>query len=342
MSAFFEGMTLFPIPTLLAAIALLIVVLGKGADLLVEEAVNLASRWNVPTMLIGATIVSLGTTLPEAAVSVMAAMEGEPDIALGNAVGSVICDTGLILGLATLLSPLPLKRDLVNRQGWLQFGAGCLLIVSCIPFLSLGNMLSTGGHLPRFMGIIFLLLLSLYLWFSIRWTKNETDYEIDADQRMTPPVSALRCLIKLILGITLVVVASHLLIPLVSVTALRLNIPQGIISATLVAFGTSLPELVTAIAAVRKQHGELAVGNVIGADILNVLFVAGASASVTHPGLLAPPHFFKVLFPSMFAVLVVFRLAIVFSGSQLKRPFGAVLVGTYLITTYVSYAHFIE
>jgi cation:H+ antiporter len=146
-------------------------------------------------------------------------------------------------------------------------------------------------------------------------------------------------IVKLVGGILLVVLASHLLIPVVRVTALRLAIPQGIVSATIVAFGTSLPELVTAIAAVSKGHGELAVGNVIGADILNVLFVAGASASVTQPGLAAPPHFFSILFPAMFFILVTFRLAVVFSGPNLKRSFGLVLLGCYLLTTYYSYSH---
>jgi cation:H+ antiporter len=146
-------------------------------------------------------------------------------------------------------------------------------------------------------------------------------------------------MIRLLLGVCLVIVASQLLIPIVRTTALCLSIPQGIISATLVALGTSLPELVRAITAVRKHHGELAVGNVIGADILNILFVAGASAGVTSQGLLAPPHFFTVLFPAMFFILVVFRLTILLSGDKLKRSFGVALLGAYLVTTYVSYAH---
>jgi cation:H+ antiporter len=328
----------WPIFALLAAIGMLIVILGKGADLLVEEAVRLSFHWNLPTIVVGATIVSLGTTLPEAAVSVMAALKGEPDIALGNAVGSVICDTGLILGLATLMSPLPLKRNMVNRQGWLQFAAGCLLIVSCIPFFSLHDTFTKGGMLPRFMGVFFLLLLLFYLWFSFRFAKHEPQTATETHPLVHVQVSGLICFLKLMLGIGLVVTASHLLIPIVRVTAVRLNIAQGIVSATLVAFGTSLPELVTAITAVRKGHGELAVGNVIGADILNVLFVAGASASVSAPGLLAPPLFFTVLFPAMFFLLVVFRLAVRYSGERLKRPYGVVLLGTYVLATYVSYA----
>ena len=329
----------WPLPGLLAVIALLILVLGKGADLLVEEAVRLARRWRVPTLLIGATLVSLGTTLPEAAVSVLAAIKGEPDIALGNAVGSVICDTGLILGVATLLSPLPLKRSIVNGQGWLQFGAGCLLILSCIPFFSLKDAFSTGGTLPRFMGVFFLFLLALYLWFSLRWAQQASPTRVPNTRTPDTQSPAIAVLLKLALGISMVVIASHILIPFVRVTAHQCHIAPGIVSATIVAFGTSLPELVTAITAVRKGHGDLAVGNVIGADILNVLFVAGASASVSAPGLFAPPHFYKVMFPAMFFVLVVFRLAVMFSGDRLKRSYGLVLLAAYLVTTTISYTH---
>ena len=110
------------------------------------------------------------------------------------------------------------------------------------------------------------------------------------------------------------------------------------IAATLVAFGTSLPELVTAVAAARKGHGEIAVGNVIGADILNVLFVAGASAAVTRGGLAADGHFFRVLFPMMLLLLIVFRIGVVFSRDRMKRGFGAILLAAYGIYLLVSYS----
>ncbi|MEC9258706.1 MAG: sodium:calcium antiporter, partial [Candidatus Poribacteria bacterium] len=265
---------------------------GKGADILVEEAVDLSEKWGVPKVLIGATIVSLGTTLPEAVVSVLAAAKGMPDLALGNAVGSIICDTGLILGIAAIISPLPLNRKMVNRQGWLQFGAGLLLVVSCLPFssLSLKTIFDVGGQLPQFLGFIFLILLVGYLWFTIRWsTSSETETE---EPEIDHGSNTILALTKLVFGIALVVISSWILIPAVREAAGRINVPQSIIAATLVAFGTSLPELVTAVTAARKGHGELAIGNVIGADILNVLFVAGASAAITSGGLIAPPHFF--------------------------------------------------
>lgn len=323
--------------TLLTAIAFLIFVLGTGADMMVDAAVELSRRWGVPQSVVGATIVSLGTTFPECAVSVAAAIQGEPDIALGNAVGSIICDTGLILGLANCMAPLPLDRQVVGRQGWIQLGAGILLVVSCFPFAAPAAAFVQGGRLPRPMGLAFLLLLALYIVFSVRWSRAADT----AGGTEEPPVAVRtgRTLLRLAGGAAMVVVASRLLIPLVRETALRLSVPESVVGATLVAFGTSLPELVTAVTAVRKGFGALAVGNVIGADILNVLFVAGAAAAVTPGGLPAPAHFFRLLFPAMLLVLVVFRIGVLTSGSHLKRPFGVVLLAVYTIVTVVSYRH---
>jgi cation:H+ antiporter len=145
-------------------------------------------------------------------------------------------------------------------------------------------------------------------------------------------------LLKLIAAVLVVVLASHLLIPGVREAALRLGVPSAILAASLVAFGTSLPELVTAITASLRGHGDLAVGNVIGADILNVLFVAGLSAAVTPAGLAAPPEFFRVLFPAMLLVLIVFRVGVVMSRERLGRKFGYILVATYVVAMVVSYA----
>jgi len=328
------------LPVLLLIIGVFIYTLSRGADLLVEEAVTISIRWGLPRLLVGATVVSLGTTFPEAAVSVLAAIKGKPGLALGNAVGSIICDTGLILGIAALMAPLPLQKSIVNRQGWLQLGAGFLLVFSCLPYLSMGTLFNTGGNLPRVMGFVFLILLIAYLWLSVRWVKgtdadeSEGLHDAEAGTNNTGVIAA-----KFIFAIVLVVGSSQVLIPTVQEMATRLGVPNSIIAATLVAFGTSLPELVTAVTAVRKGHGELAIGNVIGADILNVLFVAGASAAVTSGGLTAPGHFFRILFPAMLFILLVFRAGVYFSEGTLKRPFGAVLLGSYIVVTVISYSN---
>ena len=332
-----------PLWILFGIIAVSLFALAQGADLLVEEAVTLSAKWGVPKILIGATIVSLGTTLPEAAVSVFAAVQGNPGLALGNAVGSVICDTGLILGLATVIAPLPLDRRLVNRQGNIQLGAGVLLVVLSLPFSSLTTVMETGGRLPQQVGFLFIGMLVVYIWFTIRWAKTSgADSGVDTEARAPEIKSDAASLpligIKLAFAIGLVVVSSQILIPTVEETALRLNVPDSIIAATLVAFGTSLPELVTAISAVVKKHGELALGNIIGADILNVFFVAGAAASVTSEGLEAPVQFFRLLFPAMLFILVVFRSGVALSGTHLQRPFGFVLLGCYLAYAVLSFA----
>ena len=324
-----------PLWGLFLIIAFFLYTLAKGADILVEEAVTLSVRWGVPTLLIGATIVSLGTTLPEMAVSVVAAVGGRPGLALGNAVGSIICDTGLILGIAALMRPIPLDKKIVNRQGWLQLGSGFLLVAMCLPWSSPASAFTEGGRLPQWAGWIFLVLLVLYIWKSIQWAKRGEGPEPEkthVDKANTGMV-----ILKLAIGMSLVIISSKFLIPTVEETAFRLHVPEAIIAATLVAFGTSLPELVTVITSVRRGHAALALGNVIGADILNVLFVAGMAASVTPGGLDADPRFFQLLFPAMIFILLVFRVSVWVSKTELRRWTGFLLLGTYILVTLLSY-----
>ena len=307
----------------------ILAVLGKAADWLVSEAVVLSERSGLPKVIIGATVVSLGTTAPEAAVSVLAALKGDAGIALGNAVGSIICDTGLILGIACLIMPLKLPRRIVNRQGWLQFAAGWLLVAACWPWGE--NPLQTGGNLSQVAGFVFVVLLIGYLALSVHWAKQLggtselEEFEKDVDAPLAFVI------VKLFVAIALVVTASHVLIPAINEAAQRLNVPEAIVAATLIALGTSLPELVTAITAARKDHGDLAVGNIIGADILNVLFVAGTAAAVTPDGLEAMPLFFKLQFPAMILILLVFRIGVNLSQERLQRPIGSVLLVVYLV-----------
>ena len=258
-------------------------------------------------------------------------------MALGNAVGSIICDTGLILGVATLIAPLPLNRTIVNRQGWIQLAAGLALVVFSFRGTNLAAAFTTGGNLPQLVGFVFLVALTVYIYLSIRWARQEPasglpeEVEHDVEDRTWVIFG------KLIGSLSLVLISATILIPAVSEAARRMSIPESVIAATMVAFGTSLPELVTAIRASMRGHGDLAVGNVIGADILNVLFVAGAAAAVTPAGLEAGPDFFRVHFPAMLLILIVFRVGVIFSGESMKRPFGIVLIMSYAIFTLVNY-----
>jgi len=310
---------------LLIIIALFLWTLGKGADILVDEAVSLSIHWGIPKMVIGATIVSLGTTLPEATISVLAAIDGNPDLALGNAIGSIIADTGLIIGLAAMIGRLPVEKNVINRQGFLQLAAGLLLAIVCLPFFSS----SPGGHISQVVGFIFLALLVGYIYLSMRWSKNSG---VDEGALLEEEKSYLLLqIVKFIIGITLIILSSRILIPAVGITAERVGIPDAVIAATLVAFGTSLPELVTAITAVRKGHGELAIGNIIGADILNVLFVVGSAASVTVGGLDVPSSFYKLQIPTMIIVLILFRYFSTGKKKEINKKEGFILFAFYMV-----------
>ncbi len=313
-------------------------VLAKAADWLVSEVVALSERSRIPKVVIGATIVSLATTTPEAVVSVLAAMQGSPGLALGNAVGSIICDTGLILGLISVMSPLRLDRKIVNRQGWVQLGAALALVAASFPWASPGAVLSAGGKLPQAAGLLFLLALAVYVVQSIRWTRDEREAEELLEEFEGDVATPVPLVLAKLLGVLALVVGSAQVLVVAAVqTATRLHLPDSVIAATIVAFGTSLPELVTAVTAARRGHGELALGTVIGADILNVLFVAGTAAAVTPAGLQANGHFFLLLYPIMVSVLVIFRLGVIFSGDHLKRPFGLMMLGLYGVYVVLTY-----
>lgn len=317
-----------------------LLVLGWAADMLVDEAVVLSERAQIPKIVIGATIVSLGTTTPEAAVSVFAAWEGDPSLALGNAVGSILCDTGLILGIACLIQPIPLPKTIVNRQGWLQLASGILLVICCWPWSSSISDVFSGavtGNMSQKIGFAFLVLLGLYLWISAVWASHEKNLNQDLEEFEEDQAAPLwKILVKLVFAVVVVVASSKVLIPMVSTAAENVGIPQAVIAASLVAFGTSLPELVTAVTASRRGHGELALGNIVGADILNVLFVTGAAAAVTPAGLEAGPHFFRYLFPAMLIVLLVFRAALLINKQNLGRVFGVGMILIYVIAMLVT------
>lgn len=321
--------------TILVLLAIAIAILGKSADVLVEAAVELSKKLGIPTVIVGATILSLGTTTPEAVVSVMAAIRGNPGLAMGNAAGSIICDTGLILGIAAIIGPLKIDFAAINKTAWIQLACGVALALFCLPFGNIGSVFTTGGNLSQSSGWIFIVGLIIYMAYTIRAAQNST---VEPQQEEEGTFHSTFFLIgKILLCLVFVILSSELLIHCATELAKRMSIPDSVIAATLVAFGTSLPELITALMALKRHQSELAVGNIIGADILNVLFVAGAAASVTPGGLDAPGHFFTMVFPSMIAILVCFRILTYFSKPVMPRWGGFILVAFYVIITVLSF-----
>ena len=320
--------------TLLLMVVVCIIVLSKGADWLVDGAVGLAQRTGMPRIVIGATIVSLGTTMPEAFVSVMAAWMGNPGLALGNGVGSIIADTGMIFGLCCMLTVIPMNRYILNRTGWIQVGAATLLVV-----ISLGMWLTAEGVpvLPRWVGVLFLVLLCGYMYITYRWAKQSgSDSSHGSDESHTTSMSLWRCWLNVVVGLILVIIAARVLIPGVSEIAHRIGVPEDVIAATMVALGTSLPELITAIAAMRKGHPEIMVGNIVGADVLNCLFVIGAAAAAKP--LAIPVNFFVYHFPAMLLILYLFRAFIFINkDNRFRRWQGACLFGIYVVYVIAQY-----
>lgn len=314
--------------------------LMKGADWLVEGASGMALKAGVPKVIIGATIVSIGTTAPEAAVSVVAAWRGEPGLALGNAVGSIIADSGLIFGLGCLMVVLPADRFVLNRQGWVQFGVGVMLAALCY---GTWRIVGDDASLSRPVGLALVAMLVAYMFLSVRWGRQHRKNALnDAENDQAVPTKHVSdALIKLLglflVGLAMVIVFSDVMVKSAAELATQWKVPEVVIASTIIALGTSLPELVVGMTSIRRGHPELLVGNVIGADILNVLFVIGASATaaplcVVDSAASIPRIFLYLQLPTMLLILVLFRLAI-FSAmrkGKFTRWHGAPMLAVYI------------
>ncbi|MFP4015707.1 MAG: calcium/sodium antiporter [Halanaerobiales bacterium] len=247
-----------------------LVIIIKGGDIFIDSAIIIARKLRVSELIIGATIVSLGTTLPEVAASVNASIQGQSQFALGNAIGSIDINTGFILGVLILLSNISINKSLFRKEGMFLLGFVVLLIV-----LSMDNLIG------RVDGIFLLGLLVIYLYTSAKAFREHSgvsalpDNDVELDN-----ISMTRTIFTLIMGAVLLVVGAQLLVDNGVKIATILGIPSYIISLTLVAFGTSLPELVTSIIALIKKHQSLSVGNIIGANVLNIGLATSLSAMV--------------------------------------------------------------
>ncbi len=322
---------------LFTIIILCLAVLSKSADKMIDGAVSLAQRTRLPKIVIGATIISLGTTVPETVVSVLAAWGGHSGMALGNGVGSIICDTALIFGLMCVLAKIPVNKFILNRTGWMQVGAATLLVM--LSLLALWTV-PENPVLGRGVGLLLVALLVLYMYLSYRWAcqSNQTDSEEDEDGECW---SVPKSLVLLMGGLAGVMLASRVLIPCAVVGACRIGVSQDVVAATIVAFGTSVPELMTGISSIKKGHPQIMVGNVVGADVLNCLFVIGASA-LTHP-LRIPDSFFFFHFPAMLAILYSFRVFIFMNkDGWFKRWQGLWLLVLYALYLALQYGLNIE
>ncbi len=302
-------------------------VLARSANVLVSGAVSIAYRLKIPKMVIGIILVGFATTAPEFTVSVLSAVRGYPEIALGNAVGSVIVDDALALALGILVAPAAIR---VEKKRLKIFG----FFLIGVDILAFG--LSLNGIIARWEGLVLLAILAGYLAlvFIIENKNRKSQSEDDPALETAELVSHVKSgdlpvqFLRFFLGVAGIVLASEFLIDSAVFIAEEFGASKAVIGLTIVAIGTSLPEIVTCIVAARKGHGDLALGDIIGADILNILWIIGA-ASLANP-IRVDRSVILFAFPWMLLIvgtmLILARL-----GYKLQRWKGVLLICLYFI-----------
>ncbi|MBE6384070.1 MAG: calcium/sodium antiporter [Lentisphaerae bacterium] len=247
------------------------VMLYYGAEFLVKGGVSIALKFKITPLVIGLTLVAFATSAPELAVSISASLKGSGDVAMGNVVGSNICNIALILGLSALIAPLPVNKKLLKLDMPLMFVAS-LLLTGCF-------LLNHGVN--RWQGAIFFLGILAYTFWSIYSSRKEGVSEDDGgDEVEIKEVNLWLSIAFVVGGLLTLVYGARFFVGSASFIALKLGVPEAIIGLTIVAFGTSLPELATSIVAALKKEQDIAIGNVVGSNIFNILCIMGISPMI--------------------------------------------------------------
>lgn len=286
--------------------------LVKGADWFVDGAAGLAARFGIPQLVIGLTIVAMGTSAPEAAVSITAALSGNAGITIGNVVGSNILNVLLILGITAVIVAVPVQHSTIR---WEMPFMHVITIVLALLGMS-GNVIGRGE------GVILWVLFLVYLGYLFKMAKNGSDEEEEAE-----PMPLWKQLLMLAVGIVLIVAGSDLTVDHATVIAKIFGVSDRLIGLTIIAFGTSLPELVTSVTAARKGKADIAIGNIVGSNIFNILFVVGTTALIT-------PVEFKTGFVVDCIVALAAGLLLwfgVMKDKKLKRPVGILMLIAYAL-----------
>lgn len=322
--AWYNGLTDSLIGSL-ALFAVGLILLIKGGDWFVDSATGIAKRFHVPEIIIGATVVSIGTTLPEVMVSATAAVNHNGAIAYGNAIGSIICNTALIAALTIAIRPAPVNRKAITMPVIFFFLSAAIYVVAAYVF----------GGFERWLGIVMLCVFAVYMILTIRQGfKNPTSAE-EHEEEETPQSSLVKDIIVLIISAALIAVGADMLEGSSVSLATMAGIPTEVVGVTIVALCTSLPELVTAITALAKGHGALSLGNIIGANIFNLVLVSGVAVTVSPFDVPEGSTIFGqntslvMEIPLMIAVMALMTLPAVFK-KKLYRWQGVVLLGIYV------------
>ena len=309
------------IPVLLFAVGLVFLI--KGGDWFVDGATGIARQFRLPELLIGATVVSIGTTLPEVMVSTASALSGHGEIAYGNAIGSIICNTALIAAITIAIRPGRVDAKSLRLPVAFFFTAAAVY----------AGIAYTTGYFSKMAGIILLALYAAYMLATV-WQMKAQPSPAPRAQVQEESNSLLKNIVMLIAGAALIAVGAKLLVDNGTLIAQALGVPESVIALTFVALGTSLPELVTAISSLAKGHGALSLGNVIGANVFNLVLVSGVSVtlapfSVPQSAAIAGYNASLVLdIPVMLLVMALLTIPALATG-KLRRTQGLALLAIY-------------
>lgn len=291
------------------------VLLVKGADFFVEGAAAVAKKFAVPVFIIGMTIVAMGTSAPECAVTITASLKGSNGMAISNVIGSNIFNLLVVCGVCALFSPLLIKKETLKKEFPFSILVAVLLAV-------LGAIGMAAGHLD---GIIFLMLFLLFLIWMVQSARKSMQAGEEVEMEDVKDLSTLRCVIYIVGGIAAIVIGGQLVVNSAESIALRFGMSETLVGLTICSIGTSLPELVTSVVAARKNQAGMALGNVIGSNIFNILFVGGLAAAIS-PIAITTENLIDVIF---LIAVSLYIMILVWKSQYLKRWGGVSMVVIY-------------
>ena len=296
-----------------------LVLLIKGGDWFVDAASSIAHRLHMPELLIGATVVSIGTTLPEVMVSAQGALVGSGSIAFGNAIGSVICNTSLIAAITLVVRPAGVERKTLLLPSIAFFVAAAFYCFNAYVY----------GAFSRLSGLILLGMFVVYMVLTIMQMKSPAFAPKETEEQVVPETTMGHDILMLVVGAGVIVVGAHLLVDNAQVIARALGVPESVIALTLIALGTSLPELVTAITSLIKGCGALSLGNIIGANLFNLVLVSGTAITISPFNLAsASATSLTIDIPLMLGVMLLMTVPAL-TREKMSRWQGVVLLACY-------------
>ena len=307
------------------------VLITKGADIFINCTVDIGKKTKISEIILGATIVSFATTLPELTGSLFASLDGHTTMSLGNAVGSIICNTGLVLGLVAFISPFSVDKKMF-------FSKSVLLLICVILLLLLG----IDKSITQRDSIALLAMLVIYMYSNYRSVVEKGSKSRINNTSKVKGNNNLGEWVKIVLlfalGLIMMVLGSRLLVDNGVIIAEWIGVPQGVISLTVIALGTSLPELVSSLTAIKKNHHAISVGNILGANILNIVSVIGISSIPNDIPILSQNM--RIDFPFMIVLLLILILPTI-KKNKLYRFQGLIMLIVYLIYIGILYTMYI-